>query len=334
MRGLNPDRTLADLTDLPCQAGLDDSFKKVQTVNGKIVSVPLGTLRAGGIFYNKRIYRELGLEVPHTWADFMANCQKIKDSGIAAPIAQTYSRDTWTSQLFVLADYYNVQLAMPDFADKYTANKIKYADVPAAIKGFEHLKECFDKGFYNEDFNAANYPDGLHMLATGEGAHYPMLSHAIGAWNADYHDELMNDIGFFAQPGDDANNNGVTTWMPDSFYAFAHSPNLEEAKKFLDFVGSREGNEIFLSINNAEGPPIIEGVTLPEGTPPAVYEMLPYFETGKTSPALEFLSPIKGPALEQLTVEVGTGMRDPKEAARLYDNDVEKQAKQLGMPGW
>jgi raffinose/stachyose/melibiose transport system substrate-binding protein len=63
--------------------------------------------------------------------------------------------------------------------------------------------------------------------------------------------------------------------------------------------------------------------------------MLPYFNTdGHNGPALEFLSPVKGPALEQITVEVGTGIRSAKDAAALYDQDVEKQAKQLGLPNW
>ena len=63
--------------------------------------------------------------------------------------------------------------------------------------------------------------------------------------------------------------------------------------------------------------------------------MLPYFEhEGGTAPALEFLSPIKGPALEQITVEVGSGIRPAAEAAALYDEDVRKQAQQLGLAGW
>jgi raffinose/stachyose/melibiose transport system substrate-binding protein len=62
--------------------------------------------------------------------------------------------------------------------------------------------------------------------------------------------------------------------------------------------------------------------------------MLPYFESGKTAPALEFLSPVKGPSLPQITTEVGSGIKSAKEGAKLYDRDVEKQAKQLGLPGW
>ena len=70
------------------------------------------------------------------------------------PVGATYG-DTWTSQLFVLADYYNVQQAVPDFATKYTANKAKYATTPAALAGFQHLQEGFDKGWWQKDFGGA-----------------------------------------------------------------------------------------------------------------------------------------------------------------------------------
>ena len=51
----------------------------------------------------------------------------------------------------------------------------------------------------NEDFGAATYDDGLRMVATGEAAHYPMLTFAIGALKQNYPENLA-DVGFFAQP--------------------------------------------------------------------------------------------------------------------------------------
>ena len=57
----------------------------------------------GGILYNKKIYADLGLSVPKSWAEFMANNEKIKAAG-KAPVIQTFG-DTWTSQLFVLGDF-------------------------------------------------------------------------------------------------------------------------------------------------------------------------------------------------------------------------------------
>jgi len=63
--------------------------------------------------------------------------------------------------------------------------------------------------------------------------------------------------------------------------------------------------------------------------------MLKYLNTdGKSGPALEFVSPVKGPNLEKITVEVGSGIKTAKQGAAAYDKDVEKQAKQLGLAGW
>jgi raffinose/stachyose/melibiose transport system substrate-binding protein len=329
-QALNPTQNLADLSDI--QADVTDSYKAVVTsTDGKIRGVPFGAAMGGGIYYNKKIYADLGLSVPKTWADFMANNAKIKAAGKVA-VGQTY-KDTWSSQLFVLADYFNVQAASPTFAADYTANKAKYASTPAAMKGFEHLEEVFKGGYLNADFGAASFDDGVRMVANGEIAHYPMLTFALGNVKQNFPDKL-NDVGFFAQPGDDAAKNGLTVWMPSGIYVAAKSANIEAAKGFAKFVASPEGCKIMEDANGATGPYLINNCALPADVPPAVVDMLPYFKAGLTAPALEFLSPIKGPNLEQLTVEVGSGIRPAADAAALYDKDVEKQAKQLGLPNW
>lgn len=328
---LKPSQTLADITGLPSLANVSETFKSVSTADGKQYGVPFGTTMVGGIFYNKKIYQELGLSVPKTWAAFMANNEKVKAAGKVA-VVQTY-RDSWTSQILVLSDYYNVHARVPGFADDYTANKAKFATTPAALEGFERLKAVHDGGFLNEDFGAASYDDGLYMLANGEAAHYPMLSLAIGALKQN-HPESLAEIGFFAQPSDDAATNGLTVWMPPGLYIPASSQHVEEAKTFLDFVGSVEGCKVLMGVNTVQGPSLIKGCDLPADVPAAVTDMLPYFKDGRTAPALEYLSPIKGPNLQQITVEVGSGMRQPADAAAMYDDDVRKQAQQLGIPNW
>ena len=332
-QALNPTQSLADLSAIAGQANVLDSFKTVVTASdGTVRGIPFGPAMGGGIYYNRPIYAELGLSVPKTWAEFMANNEKIKAAGKVA-VAQTY-KDTWTSQLFVLADFYNVLAAEPTFAVDYTANKSKYATSAAAAAGFQHLEDVFKAGYLNEDFGAATFDDGVRMVATGEAAHFPMLTFAIGNVKQNFPDKV-NDLGFFAQPGNDAAKNGLTVWMPAGLYIPAASENVEAAKAFLDFVASVEGCNLMIGANGATGPYLIKGCELPADVPPSVADMMPYFQTeGMTAPALEFLSPIKGPALEQITVEVGSGIRPAADAAALYDQDVEKQAKQLGLPNW
>ena len=331
-QALKPEQTLADLSDLSNIGNVSESFRPVVSpADGTIRGIPFGPAMGGGIFYNRKIYAELGLEVPKTWADFIANSEKVKAAGKVS-IAQAYG-DTWTSQLFVLADYYNVNAAAPSFAKDFTENKAKFATTPAAAKGFERLEQTGKAGLFNADFGAAKFDDGMRMVATGEAAHYPMLTFGIGNVQQNYAANLA-DLGFFAQPGDDAAKNGLTVWMPSALYIPAGAENAEEAKKFLDWIASKEACELIAKAVPS-GPYLIKDCQLPADVPPAVKDMLPYFETeGRATPALEFLSPVKGPALEQITVEVGSGIRPAAEAAALYDQDVEKQAKQLGLPNW
>lgn len=333
-QALRPSRTLVPINDIPNMANLNEAF--LQTVtdgDGNYYGVPYEAAMGGGILYHVPTYEELGLSVPTTWDEFMANNAVIAEQTDKAPVIQTY-RDTWTSQLFILADYFNVQAAVPDFAEQYTANQAKYATTPAALSGFGRLQAVFEAGYLNEDFGAAGFDDGLAMVAQGTGVHYPMLTFALGNIQQNNPD-LINDVGFFAQPGDSADANGLTIWLPAATYIPQTSENIEAAKDFLNFMASPEGCQAIVDANGATGPMLVAGCELPESVPTAVSDMLPYFaEEGRTAPALEFLSPVKGPALEQITVEVGSGIRDAASAAELYDQDVAKQAKQLGLEGW
>jgi raffinose/stachyose/melibiose transport system substrate-binding protein len=285
----------------------------------------------GGVLYNKKIYTDLGLSVPKSWAEFEANNEKIKAAG-TAPVCATYG-DTWTSQLFVLADYYNVQAANPNFAEDYTNNKAKYASIPAAMAGFTYLQEGFQKGWYQKDFATTKFEQGLKLLADGQCAQYPMLTFALSTIATNSPDKV-NDIGFFALPGTDAANNGATIWMPAATYIPKTTKNLDVAKDFLGFIASTAGVDALNAAVAPTGPYVIKGATLPDSVLPAVKDVAAYIDSGKSAPALEFLSPIKGPNLEQICVAVGTGQMSPDEAAKNYDEDVKKQAQQLGLPGW
>lgn len=332
LMALRPEQTLMDLSKEPFIDNVIDSFKMTVTNDSGVYGVPWSTAMGGGLFYHKPTYEKLGLEVPKTWADFMANNAVIAKAGMV-PVAQTYG-STWTSQLLILADYYNIQAALPNFATDYTNNKIKYATTPVALRGFEKLQEIYEAGYLNKDFGAATYEEGLAMIANGDVAHYPMLTFALGTIGTEYPDKI-NDIGFFAQPGEDAEKNGMTTWMPQAAYVPKTSEVADEAKKFVAFIATTEACDIQSAAAGATGPFLIKGCSLPDSVPPAVIDMVKYFEQENgTAPALEFLSPIKGPSLEQITVEVGSGIRNAVEGAELYDRDVKKQAVQLGLENW
>ncbi|MDR6879268.1 raffinose/stachyose/melibiose transport system substrate-binding protein [Bacillus sp. 3255] len=330
-QALNPEENFVDLTKEPFMDKLLDSFKQVVSANGKVYGVPGGSSNVGGILYNKRVYKELGLTVPKTWAEFIANSDKIKASGKTAIIGSY--KTTWTSQLYVLGNHYNVQAQAPNFVQDYTANKAKYATTPAALRGFEMTAETFAKGYMNKDFLATTYDTALKMLADGTGVQYPMLSSAVDTVALNYPDKIK-DIGVFPVPSDNASINGLTVWMPNGLYVNKKSKNVDAAKKFLDFLISEEGMKAYMSKSKANGPYVVKGINVPDDAYDAIKEMQSYFDSGKTAPALEFVSPVKGPNLESLLIEVGTGQKSAADGAADYDKDVKKQAQQLNLPGW
>jgi raffinose/stachyose/melibiose transport system substrate-binding protein len=332
-QALNPEQTMVP-AEGDWTGSLEDAFAQSVTAGDQIYGAPFETFMGGGILYHIPTYEELGLEVPKTWDQFMENNAAIEEAG-RVPVIQTYG-DTWTSQLFVLADFHNVAAEEPDFAEQYTAGEAKYADTPAALGGFEHLQEVYDAGYLNEDFASAKLADGMRLLASGDGVHYPMLTFALGELTAIDPDALA-DIGFFGVPGEDEASHGMTVWSPSAVYipATTEGDKLAAAQEFLAFIASEEGCQAQIDATPPQGPLAVEGCELPEDVPQAVKDMQTYFdEEGATTPALEFLSPIKGPALEQITVEVGSGIRPADDGAALYDEDAKKQAQQLGIEGW
>ncbi len=334
MNNLNPSKNLIPLDDQPYVKDYTTPYKVAVTskADGKIYGAPWAAGQGGGIMYNIKVYKELGLSVPKTWAEFMANSEKIKAAGKTAVI-QSYGT-TWTSQLFVLADFGNVNAADPTWAANYTENKAKYADAPA-IEGFQHVEDTYKAGFFNSDAASLTLENALKMLANGEGVQYPILSSTVQTVVQNTPD-LVKDLGFFPIPGNDASKVVMTNWMTDGLYIpkTTTGVKLEAVKAFLNWAESSGGCK---ALNTAFAPNGAFGMKTCTATgdlTQVAKDVISYTTKNQASVALEFTSPLKGPNLESILILVGTGQNTAKEAAALYDQDVKKQALQLGLPGW
>ncbi|MCJ7842858.1 ABC transporter substrate-binding protein [Lederbergia sp. NSJ-179] len=328
LKALNPEKHFIDLSDETFMEKIVDSYIEVVSDNNKAFGIPVQSSQVGAWFYNKKVYEELGLQIPKTWDELMENNDIIKAAGKTAVIG-TYG-ELWTSQLPILADFYNLQAEIPNFAEEYTAGKAKYATTPAARRGFERIEEIGKKKYMNEDYTVATYDQGMQLLAEGDGVHYPMLAQMLPIIAEKYPDKI-NDIGVFPQPSDNPEINGLTVWMPDTILISKESQNVETAKKWMEFYISKKGIELYETKQKSVGPYVLEDIEIPEDSYEAVKDMAKYFDAGNVTPALEFVSPIKGPNLAQLCTSVGSGTMKASEAAKSYDKDVEKQAKQLGL---
>ena len=84
--------------------------------------------------------------------------------------------------------------------------------------------------------------------------------------------------------------------------------------------------------------PYVSACELPTDVPDLVKDVQKYLDDGKSSPALEFVSPIKGPNLEQITVEVGSGIKTGRGGRRPLRRGRQEAgpaagSRRLVMPG-
>ncbi len=119
--------------------------------NGKNYVAPISNaLPSIGIYYNKKIFTELGIEEPKTYAEFEALCEKIKASGVA-PLVQG-GKDVWHMG-FLWSQFWNEKVFANNptwLADK-RAGKVSFTDanVQEMLTKYHSLytNEYIDKGW-------------------------------------------------------------------------------------------------------------------------------------------------------------------------------------------
>lgn len=327
LNALNPSEYFADLSSYAWIDALDDTFKAAVTVGGETYGMPMFSSQAGAVIYSKTLYEKYGLSAPQNWEQFIANCKALKDAGEDA-VMGTFG-DSWTSQVLFLGDHYNLQTQAPDFTAEFEKGNAKYANIPAALRSFEKYAELV--GYYNEDYLAATYDDGCERIALGEAGHWFILTQSLSNIYSLYGKEAVDSVGVFGVPADDGNT-GLTVWMPTAMYANKKSEKLDAVLKFFEFYISKAALDTYASVQLPDGPYVVKGYQVPDTAyEPVAVDMQAYFDAGKTKVAMEFETPVKGPNLASICVEVGSGRISAEEAARIYDEDCLKQAIQLGL---
>ena len=189
--------------------------------------------------------------------------------------------------------------------------------------------------YFNKDYASASLNTGLADVANGKGAMYPQLGASAAAIDT-IAPGKSKDVGLFALPGDSPSTNGLTVWRRAAAYipTSTKGDKLDEAEKFLAFLASKPGCDAQTAAVPPTGPYLVKACTLPSNVSQVAKDTEAYFKAGKESPALEFLSPVKGPNLEQICIQVGTGQVSPASRAQLTTRTSRRRPSSSGLPGW
>lgn len=240
---------LADLSGLPSAQNLREVVRTANTVDGKLVAIPQEVV-AYGLFVNKDIFSECGLELPNTPEEFLACCKVLKEHGYDTPIGA----NRWWLETFVFAqayaDMYNGGDVQAEI-EALNAGEARYSDY--LRPGFEFLKQLMDEGY----IDAENALVSEAFEGVGEGADFmagktPMVMAYWGAANTDtaYGNPSfeMEVIGFPSEKGQ------MPVLSMTGYAVSAEAEHLEAAMDVMDVMLSEEALKLYADTNQVISP--------------------------------------------------------------------------------
>ncbi|MGI6778551.1 MAG: ABC transporter substrate-binding protein [Acetivibrionales bacterium] len=237
-----------DLKDRPWVSRLSEGGKSLITwSNGMITGLPITNPSGFGIMYNKAIFKELGInELPQSWNEFLAMCDKIKQAGYIPFNIQLANGSEFGTTHLMHQLFANVELTRKDSIDEFwksiNANQLKLADVSEYEQALNQMIELKNKGYINEDFISNTFEMAQEKFGTGKVAMHPCGDFILSPLVANY-PEI--DVGFFPAPfGDGPGVIGLYSGVGLSVNAKAE--NLDQAIDFIDYFASKEAQEKYM----------------------------------------------------------------------------------------
>lgn len=154
-----------DLSSMAEAAGYADKSNEaltsaVQGWAGKLACLPFQPY-GSGIFYNKAIFDEVGVEEPETWQDFMDVCGKIKEAG--------YTPLTLDDAYITLNLGYHLARYIGQDAVKELVNNGGWAENEGALKMAQDMEALVSAGYLSE-YAPAAFPSGENEVGYEETA--------------------------------------------------------------------------------------------------------------------------------------------------------------------
>ncbi len=228
---------LAALNELPSMANFSDVAKSAWTTDdGKSTfCVPMASV-IHGFIYNKDIFKEVGVEPPKTEEEFLAVLEKIKANGTYTPLVMG-TNDQWEAATMgfqnIGPNYWKGEEGRKGLIDGTAKLTDKpYVDTLAALAKWAP--------YMGEGYKAQTYPDSQNLFGLGKGAVY-----AAGSWDISTFRGQNVNMGAFKAPPPAGSDCYISDHTDIGIGLNAKSGNAEEAKKFLDWVGSEEFANIF-----------------------------------------------------------------------------------------
>jgi len=161
------------------------------TVGGKIYAIPCETVTPIVLYYNKKLFEQVGAQPPQSWGDIMDLAKKFNAKGIAPFSLGGQSR--WTNMMWLEFMFERIG-GLEVFQNVFDGQKDAWSN-PAAIEGLTKMQDLIRANGFIKGFSSITADSNADqaLLYTGKAA---MMLH--GAWT---YGSMKQDGGDFVTGG-------------------------------------------------------------------------------------------------------------------------------------
>lgn len=204
-----------------------------------------------GLYYNKKIFNELGIKEALTWEEFKANLKAVKGKKPDVTPMFICGKEAWSLGHLIeflphgiIKQKYGATEAKKAFLSN-DQEKLDFGKVGGSMEVFaKRMLELKSEGLINSDVLTATYDNQISAFAGGKAAVISQGMWALGGILAA--NPEMKDIGFSPYPSIMEGTKPVILSAEDSGYAIAaESKNQGEAKKFMEYLFKPENLKLY-----------------------------------------------------------------------------------------
>lgn len=217
--------------------------------DGKPYGVPLNIERDNNLYYSKAMFAEHQLDPPETLAEVYAACDKLRDGGVATPLAVPAAG--WVLALVTFETLMPTVTGGEFYKSYFSGTAV--GDDPKITQLFTELKAVLECS--NVATATAEWGAGGDALVRGDAAMYVMgdwgKAYLQGSKDADgvARKSWVAGTDFGVVPG--LGSAGYFTFNATVFGLPTGAPHPKAARAFLDVVGSKEGQLAFNPIKGS-----------------------------------------------------------------------------------
>jgi ABC-type glycerol-3-phosphate transport system substrate-binding protein len=264
------------LTPYP-SSWINANFILPNDIKGKDYIPPTNSQIIPLVYYNKALFAKAGVTPPTTWAEFMADCAKLKAHGIV-PI-ELGGHDSFAAAMPLTgALSADVLGSDPDWIQQRYAGTVKFAD-PNVVAAATKMRTLVTDGYFEPDALSVSYAQSIINFNAGKAAMYPMGSWYLGSIPKNE----WSNIGVFPWP----TNNGslvIPFSLGGSMAVSSRTPDPAAAFKFAEAWSLNPDN--LKSLISGDGAfPMLKGKSLASydlSLSPAFYSSYSYVTSSNT----------------------------------------------------